>query len=129
VQSANVLVGGGRPAGTDCRGPCNVVSGNSSESIELAGAAATGSVVKGNFVGTNPAGTAAVPNMAEAGILVETVNAVQIGGSGSGEGNLVSGNRANGIELVARGLGASTSGVHVEGHVVGTQSDGATPLP
>ena len=130
VASANVVVGGTRPSGaTDCSGPCNLVSGNKGEGIELSGAGATGSSVTGNFVGTNPSGMAAVPNIGEAGILVETVNTVHIGGAALGQGNLVSGNQTNGIELVARGLGAGTAGVHVEGNLVGTATDGSSHLP
>src|SRR5262245_47949658 len=39
----------------------NFVSGNSSVGIEILGPGATGNRVKGNFVGTDAAGTGAVP--------------------------------------------------------------------
>lgn len=96
-----------------------VISGNSGDGIEYSAVAGLGSIVNCR-VGTNAAGTAAVPNGA-AGI--------EIQGSGVGVGdtlhpNLVSGNATQGILL--NGTKAATD--TVDGNIVGLAADGTTPL-
>ncbi len=73
----------------------------------------SGGVVEGNFVGTNPAGTAADGN--SIGILCSTC---RVGGSTPASRNLVSGNTNTGI------LASGT----VQGNYVGTDRTGIIPL-
>ncbi len=75
----------------------NIVSGNNFAGFWLT----TGSennVITGNYVGVDVNGTAAVPNGAS-GIALLDSDTNTIGGSGAGEGNLVSGNGQSGIFL------------------------------
>ena len=80
-----------------------------------------GSQVAGCVVGADPSGLTAQPNAA--GISVTGPRNL-IGGPSAAEGNLVSGNRGNGIDIA----GAGASGNTVAGNYVGLAVDGATAL-
>ena len=94
----------------------NVISGNDYGII-----AQVGVNVIGNFIGTNAAGNAAVPNLS-AGVLAKDSTVIRIGGSAPGEGNVISGNQQYGIEL------SSASHVLILGNVIGPAVSGV-PLP
>jgi hypothetical protein len=120
---AGVLIGSNQTdnsVGGSTAAERNIISGNGAAGIELA-SASTGNPVRGNYVGTDASGTFAISN-GGSGIKLTSTLGNTIGGSGAGEGNLISGNAANGIEL------SSASNVTVFGNRVGTQVDGATPL-
>jgi hypothetical protein len=117
VTSAHNTIGG------TAAGAGNLVSGNTSMGLKISGAGATGNTVEGNFIGTNAAGNAAVPN----GIGVQVQSGATdnvIGGTAAGAGNLVSGN-GYGIKIV----GAGTMGNLVEGNFVGTNAAGNAAVP
>src|SRR5262249_46630039 len=57
-----------------------------------------GSTIEGNFVGTNPEGTAAQPN--QNGIYISNSSSNIIGGLTPGARNIVSGNAIDGIHIV-----------------------------
>ena len=73
----------------------NVISGNS-YGISLSGSGAN-NTVRGNYIGINAAGTAAIPN--GTGLYVTMSSGNTFGGSGAGEGNVISGNTNNGIYM------------------------------
>jgi hypothetical protein len=83
--SDDVLIGGTGSAG-------NLVSGNTTDGIELSGAAD----VLGNRIGTNAAGTGQIPN-GDDGIQLAIVDGAAIGAP-SGRGNTIAFNVGNGIE-------------------------------
>jgi hypothetical protein len=105
----------------------NLVSGLAI-GIELMG---DGNTVQGNRVGTNAAGTAAIPN--GDGINVEGGDYNTIGGLAAGEGNLLSGNAYVGIQLEHgddeefEEVGPAV-GNRVLGNLIGTDASGAVPL-
>ncbi len=78
----------------------------------------------GNFVGTNPAGTAALPN--GFGMTVVGMHN-RIGGPGVGEGNLLAGNQQNGIGLFAGGMPSGEN--LIQGNFIGTDVTGHLKLP
>jgi CSLREA domain-containing protein len=80
-----------------------------------------GSIIQGNFLGTNAAGTAAAPN-GTSGIEIRTAGNT-IGGAGAGEGNLISGNRF-GVAIT----GAGATGNSIQGNRIGTTADGNSAL-
>src|SRR5262245_20140382 len=110
--TSNILIGGTTAAAR------NVVSGNGSYGIRFRGTGA-GKVASGNYVGTNPAGSAPVPN-AGYGIEVEAAD-VTIGGAGEGAGNVVSANQV-GILIF------QVPNAIVHGNKVGTDATGAFAL-
>ena len=81
--------GGGAIIGAPGAG--NVISGNFGEGLQLT----NGAIVQGNFIGTDPTGTATVPNL-DNGILISGSNN-QIGGSVPGAGNVIAFNRTSGV--------------------------------
>ncbi|HXG64261.1 MAG TPA: right-handed parallel beta-helix repeat-containing protein, partial [Blastocatellia bacterium] len=100
----------------------NVISGNDFTGVTVFGEGATGNQIQGNFIGTNPAATAAVPNSLS-GVRLDVTNGNTVGGTAPGAGNVISGNRGDGILLT---MGAT--GNQIQGNFIGTQADGASPL-
>jgi len=99
----------------------NVISGNASDGISVTGGGF--SVIRGNRIGTNAAGTAALPN-AEYGIIGTGGAGTLVGGNDPGQGNLISGNGDNGIVLSST---SSFWGVH--GNVIGLNAAGTAAVP
>ncbi|HST17593.1 MAG TPA: PxKF domain-containing protein [Gaiellaceae bacterium] len=85
VGASNVAIGG---PGTGDR---NVVSGNTGHGIHVMGGS-TGDTIQGNYLGTNTAGTAAVPNNID-GIALDASSQNKV------LGNLASGNHNQGISI------------------------------
>jgi len=123
LQDAPGVTIGGSGAGEG-----NLISGNGDDGIAVRGS--DDAVIQGNRIGTNAAGDAALGNGVDsskvaAGIFVaDSANAL-IGGSGAGEGNLISGNIGRGL-LVSR---PKTQGARIEGNLIGTDATGSLPLP
>lgn len=107
----DTIIGGSTP------GTRNVISGFS-EGIQFANSG--GGSVLGNFIGTDITGTVAIPNIT--GITVGTnIKDTKIGGTGGGEGNVISGN-STGVRL-------DFNNAIVKGNFIGTRLDGTTALP
>ncbi|TMB98857.1 MAG: hypothetical protein E6J42_04890 [Chloroflexi bacterium] len=111
----------GNTIGGPASGARNVVSGNNNHGIEISGAASTGNLVQGNYIGTDITGNTELPN----GLLISnTGNGIRIngapsntiGGTASGAGNVISGNVAYGIEIDAAGAAGTT----IQGNHIGT---------
>jgi len=104
----------------------NVISGNTKDGINATGATVTGTVIQGNYIGLNAAGTAAIPNGPTAGNgqgikLLTNATGVTIGGSVAGAGNVISGNGYIGIDIY--------SGSHtIQGNIVGLDPTGTTKI-
>ena len=87
-------------------------------------AAASGNLVAGNDIGTNAAGTAALPNAYD-GIYIDSgASANTIGGTAAGAGNVISGNSGDGVEIT----GTGTTGNVVVGNLIGTNAAGTGAL-
>ncbi|HEY3027403.1 MAG TPA: hypothetical protein VGJ55_14735, partial [Pyrinomonadaceae bacterium] len=107
----------------------NVISGNLNNGILIengGGAAGVGNIIQGNYVGTNAAGTAAIPNQAGIGIVINSGQNNLIGGTAVGAGNLVSGNLNQGIRFASSFPAASFNAV--QGNLIGTDISGTAPL-
>ncbi len=101
----------------------NIISG-SSYGVVIAGAG-VGNRVQGNYIGTDRGGSVARPNTLGGISLVSGAGAA-IGGTSPGAGNVISGNTGPGLSI--GGGGAGTTGVVVEGNIIGLNSDGNSPL-
>jgi len=85
------------------------------------GVIANGNIVRGNFIGTNLAGTAGLAN--HTGIGLNTAANNTIGGTAGGARNVISGNTTDGVIL----LGNST-GNQIQGNFIGTDVGGTADL-
>jgi len=111
-SSFNVIGGEGGGAG-------NVISGNLRAGVYiLAGDGSESNVVQGNLIGTNAAGSAALPN--EMGLWV-SAPANLIGGAAPEARNLISGNTGDGIQL-------NRENNVVQGNSIGTDATGTADL-
>ncbi|HEU5097958.1 MAG TPA: CSLREA domain-containing protein, partial [Roseiflexaceae bacterium] len=91
------------------------------------GAAATNTVIAGNFIGTNAAGTYVAPAIAGSGNGVELSQGAahtRIGGATPAERNVISGNPKNGVATFNGG----TNNNVVLGNLIGLAPDGRTRL-
>jgi len=107
-NSMENLVGGTAP------GAGNVMSGNGWDGVYLSGDADI--TIQGNFIGTNAAGTSAIPN--RNGIAFISSDFSVVGGTASGAGNIISGNYDHGIAL-------GGEGTIIQGNFIGTNPAGA----
>lgn len=94
----------------------NVVAGEST-GLSISG---DDNVLQGNKVGTDVNGTAALPNVVGVGVFQGDRNLI--------EGNLVSGNEGNGVQLKPIGLDRAQVNV-VTGNLIGTTAAGNAALP
>src|SRR5204862_496503 len=115
---------GGDIIGGSAAGAGNLISGNTGSGIRITDAGSISNLVQGNRIGTNAAGTGALPNMI-AGVTIEggAANNV-VGGTLPGAGNLVSGNHFDGVVLA----GGNTVGNLVQGNMLGTDATGNSAL-
>ena len=96
----------------------NLISGNGTNGVFLAGAGAVGNLVAGNFIGTDAAGMLALGNH-NAGVIISAGGANLIGAS-----NVISGNALDGIILTG-GAGGNL----VQGNLIGLSAAGTSALP
>ena len=118
--ATNAVIGGTSAADR------NLISGNNVVGVVVNG---TGHSVKGNYIGTNETGTAAVANGVGVQVLGGGVLATNnsIGGTAAGEGNLISGNTFDGVLLNTIGVDKVQSNL-IQGNHVGTAADGTSAL-
>ena len=101
----------------------NIISGNTTDGVNISGSTSTGNTVEGDYIGTDATGTIAVAN--GVGVVITTsATGNTIGGTTPGAGNLVSGNSGNGIALSDAG-----SSNLIQGNYVGTNAAGIIALP
>lgn len=116
--SLAVTVGGTTPAAR------NVVSGTSGTGLSLFGGTdGYEPLVQGNYIGLNASGTAAISN-GSAGIELENAADVTIGGVVAGAGNVISGNSVG-----IRAFGETSSGLRIQGNLIGTNAAGTAAVP
>jgi hypothetical protein len=114
----NVVSGNGVPLSVDGNG----FTRYRGSGIHVANS--TSNRIIGNRIGTNAAGTAALGNSQEGISLSAWNNDLIIGGTGRGEGNLISGNRRNGISFNT----VDPLAPMIIGNRIGTDITGTAPL-
>ena len=115
-DASGVTIGGA------AQGMGNVISANAQAGISIAGTDTTDVVILGNLVGTDETGKTALGN-GTFGVLVSGTPGVIIGGTATGDGNIISGNSTAGI-----GLYADTTGALFQNNVIGTDITGSVAL-
>ncbi len=124
VWVGSAAVGGADPAARNIISAStgeNYMGQNGSAGNGVYTAQAANVVIAGNLIGTDSTGTQSLGNAAD-GIKVTFSDNTRIGGTGSGEGNLISGNAAYGVEL------AVLHGTVVQGNQIGTDVSGSQAL-
>ncbi|MFN8018950.1 MAG: DUF4214 domain-containing protein [Acidimicrobiales bacterium] len=110
---------GASVVGGTTAGAGNLISGNTRGGISLSG---TGSVIRGNRIGTNAAGTGPLGN-GFAGVFVQSVTSATIGGTGAGEANVIAFNGREGVFVLP-----GASGVSIRGNRIHTNTRQAIEL-
>ncbi|HEX6044662.1 MAG TPA: Calx-beta domain-containing protein [Pyrinomonadaceae bacterium] len=132
VFSSNNVIGGPTLSAR------NVISGNAGAGVEVRlfccmappTNAISGNVIQGNYIGINKKGDGQLGNQQE-GVVVSTsasdasISTTLIGGTAPGAGNVISGNRFDGIFLGS----ITTTGTTVQGNRIGTSADGMSAIP
>ncbi len=117
VRGSGTLIGGPKAA------DANVISGN------IAGVylqdTAFNIAIEGNFIGTDPRGYKAIGNTFDGVFLGGNHNTV--GGTASGDGNVISGNGRDGVSDGV--YGGSVGNNTIEGNLIGTDSTGTVAIP
>jgi hypothetical protein len=98
----------------------NIISGNDQDGVTIM--ASPGTVVMGNYIGTDITGLLSRPN-GRAGISIHECAGNQIGSVLPGGGNLISGNGNEGVFITTNGLAN-----RIEGNWIGVDSTGTNSL-
>lgn len=107
--------GTGNVVGGNTSSKRNIISGNNNYGVQDA---TTGTLVIGNYIGTDVTGAKALGN--STGVYGSSATNLEVGGTNAGQGNLISGNRSIGIYA-----GAATL---IKGNLIGTNAAGTDTL-
>ncbi len=121
-----MLVFEGAPSNTiggTAAGAGNVISGNRDHGVEIDDTGTTNTLVQGNIIGLNPAGTVKIENGATGVQITNGAQSNTIGGTTAAARNIISGNHAQGITI----LGAGTNLNLVQGNYIGVNVNGSRP--
>jgi titin len=114
----------GNTIGGDTAEERNVISGNGSSGVYIAGSGSDGNFVQGNYIGPNATGDGAIGN--NRGVRIEGgADTNTVGGATAGERNVISGNVGPGVWI----SGSGTDGNNVKGNYIGTNAAGTAALP
>ncbi len=111
ILGNNNLIGGSLPAAR------NVISGNDSDGIDVAGDA---NDIFGNLIGTNAAGSAAIGN--QHGVSIGSADNNWLGSADPADRNVISGNTNSEVKV------SSSSANHIIGNYIGTTIGGDARL-
>jgi hypothetical protein len=112
------LVGGATPQQR------NLISGNGNVGVSIANGDTMSNTVSGNYIGTDVTGTVAIGNAALGVHLNDGARHNVVGGATLEEGNLISGNGVNGVNIGD----SDTMWNVVAGNYIGTDFSGTTAL-
>ncbi len=116
----------GNTIGGTVSGAGNVISGNGGAGVSISGTSSGKDLIAGNMIGTNAAGTVAVPN-GSFGVALAGASST-VGGTVLGARNVISGNKLNGL-FIGSSPASATSGNLVEGNLIGTDTTGTKAIP
>jgi titin len=102
-------------------GEGNTISGNGSGGVSI-NPGSIGTVIQGNRIGTDSGSTMALANH-DAGVFLRNALNTLIGGTAPGDGNVISGNGTDGIQVTA-----GSPETVIQGNLIGTDKTGTVPL-
>ncbi|HEX7655124.1 MAG TPA: hypothetical protein VF607_16570, partial [Verrucomicrobiae bacterium] len=106
-------------------GEGNTISGNGNYGIAFSQSGVNGNAVLGNYIGLNPAGTAALPNTFAGIGIYGGASSNLIGGFAAGARNVIAGNLNDGIVV----SDPATMGNQIIGNYIGVNPSGSSALP
>ena len=114
--ASNNTIGDGTETGR------NVLSGNTVEGIKVAGNNSQNNLIIGNYIGVDATGQSDLAN-GVSGVRFQSAGSNNtVGGTGSGDGNVISGNVVNNVHITG------TDSVTVQGNLIGLGADGLTDI-
>ncbi len=118
-------IGGQNPVGAFNTASWNVISGNVDNGILITDSGTTGTVVSGNFIGTDLTGTMPLPNGSNGVTIAAGTSNTTIGAETSGIANLnlISGNLGDGISITG------SAGNNVSFNYIGVNLNNQNPVP
>ena len=119
-NSPGNLIGGATPAARNVVGNSGYSQGGSE--IHITGAAASGNVVMGNYIGTDPTGTVRLPG--QGGLWIDDAPATTVGGAAPGAGNVI----ASSFDVNLQVTGADAVHTVIQGNRIGTDAAGTASL-
>ncbi|TYB76448.1 T9SS type A sorting domain-containing protein [Bizionia myxarmorum] len=130
IDAPNNIIGGNTPAARNIfsAGENNQNAIVDGTGISMKGASAINNTITGNYFGTDITGNLAFPNVRAGILLVFGPNNNTIGGTGPGEGNVISGNN-QGIYFQGSESGNPVSNNTILGNYIGTNAAGNMALP
>jgi uncharacterized repeat protein (TIGR01451 family) len=117
----NISASSGNLIGGTTAASRNVIAASSCHGVSLS-SGANGNFVQGNYIGTNAAGTVAIPVQCS-GVWISDSQNNLIGGTASGAGNLISGNAHQGVAI-----SGNAQNNRVQGNLIGTDVTGNNKL-
>jgi hypothetical protein len=106
----------------------NIISGNTDVGVYLFDTGPAGNLVQGNFIGTNVAGTAPLPNQSEGVLIATDGTSGEPASNNTIAGNVIAGN-GPGNTTAGSGIALDNAGSNlIENNFIGTNASGATGL-
>ncbi|HVF70078.1 MAG TPA: hypothetical protein VM940_00535 [Chthoniobacterales bacterium] len=133
-SGANNRIGGTAPADRNLlAGDATLGSSSGTTGLQIS-TPQGGTLVQGNYIGTNAAGTASLGNGRGIDITGTGANSITIGGlagtPGRGAGNVISGNSSNsGFNNDGIYISNRPGDLTIQGNLIGLTADGSTALP
>src|SRR5262249_42376316 len=97
IQANPTVIATANAIGGPAPGAGNVISGNATDGVRIAGSGATGNTVAGNLIGVNAADIVALGNDAHGLVVTDNAHDNTIGGTSVSYRNVISGNRGPGV--------------------------------
>jgi YD repeat-containing protein len=104
-------------------GARNVISGNGGDGILIEASGTTGTLIQGNYIGTDLTGALPLGNADDGVHIQNSASGNLVGGTANGAGNLISGNGWSGVRITAGAFGNT-----VQGNTIGTDPGGTLAL-
>jgi hypothetical protein len=119
-----LVAGGAHDNFIGAPGAGNVIAESAGDGVAVVGGGTRRNRLQGNRIGTNAGGSRAMGNTTGVGIGCGATETL-LGGPGADQGNVISGNAAEGVWL----LSADTSLTLVQGNRIGLAADGSHAVP